>query len=197
MKYLLLFIFFLFVSCKNENSDVLEYDISDYFNVTFELDDDSCLCLKDSKPIDIYKVQDELVGYGWLHLGTYAIRAGKLEKGLFSPSLYDVNYYFESKDSVVEYYHGEENFGTKYSKTTWLYNNMLGYVYVNSNPKIPKKYVYMQILQFVSNSTSEQHSVYMYVVHQIGIRSGGEDIYGLSVFRRMSIKELELVKSSL
>lgn len=135
-------------------------------------------------PISSTRFEEAVVGYGWKHVHTYEINPdGTCQAQDYYTDLIGAGptlYYVESHSSLKAYMYVDAYPALGFRTYT--------YTYSDENRLLDGQRTVFQLLS-VSGDTMEL------LVH-LGVRAGGTNIYGYSIYQRMTAQELEEVQKT-
>ena len=135
-------------------------------------------------PISSARFEDAVVGYGWKHVHAYGISPdGTCQTQDYYKDLDGagpIQYYVESHSSLKVYMYVDAYPALGF----WTYT----YTYSDENRLLAGQRTVFQLLS-VNGDT-------MALLVHLGVRAGGTDIYGYSIYQRMTAQELEDVQKT-
>lgn len=165
---------FCLISCNHDDVDFPTFT----FNENGECEPASLT------PISSARFEEAVVGYGWKHVHTYEINPdGTCQTQDYYTDLIGAGptqYYVESHSSLKAYMYVDAYPASGFRTYT--------YTYSDENRLLDGQRTVFQLLS-VNGDTMEL------LVH-LGVRAGGTDIYGYSIYQRMTAQELEEVQKT-
>lgn len=135
-------------------------------------------------PISSARFEEAVVGYGWKHVHTYEINPdGTCQTLDYYQDLTGTGptqYYVESNSSLKKYMYID-------AYPAWGFRTV-AYTFSDGNRLLSNQSTVFQILSVNGNT--------MEILDQLGIRAGGTEIYGYSIYQRMTNQELEEVQKT-
>lgn len=135
-------------------------------------------------PISSARFEEAVVGYGWKHVHTYEINPdGTCQTQDYYQDLTGTGptqYYVESNSSLKKYMYID-------AYPAWGFRTV-AYTFSDGNRLLSNQNTVFQVLS-VNGDTME-------ILDWLGIRAGGTEIYGYSIYRRMTNQELEEVQKT-
>lgn len=171
---LVFLIIFCFTSCNQDNVNFPTFT----FNENGECEPASLT------PISSARFEEDVVGYGWKHVHTYEINPdGTCQTQDYYKDLDGagpIQYYVESNYSLKKYMYIDAYPASGF--------RTVAYTFSDGNRLLSNQNTVFQILS-VNGDTME-------ILDWLGIRAGGTEIYGYSIYRRMTNQELEEVQKT-
>lgn len=135
-------------------------------------------------PISSARFEEAVVGYGWKHVHTYEINPdGTCQTQDYYQDLTGTGptqYYVESNSSLKKYMYID-------AYPAWGFRTV-AYTFSDSNRLLSNQNTVFQVLSVNGNT--------MEILDQLGIQAGGAEIYGYSIYQRMTNQELEEVQKT-
>lgn len=148
---------------------------------TFQFDGNGECYAPSVSPISQAEFEEKVVGSAWTHVSTDEIgRDGKCLGKEYYEDLIGASaatYFFENSNTLKSYYYADAIPAFGFSTSTYNYEE--GANRITTTGTTAK-------LQLLSTDGKR-----MEVIEYLGIRSGGEQVYGYSIYRKMSAQELE------
>ena len=165
---------FCLISCNHDDVDFPTFT----FNENGECEPASLT------PISSARFKEAVVGYGWKHVHTYEINPdGTCQTQDYYEDLIGAGptqYYVESNSSLKEYMYIDAYPACGF--------RTVAYTFSDGNRLLSNQNTVFQVLSVNGNT--------MEILDQLGIRAGGTEIYGYSIYQRMTAQELEEVQKT-
>ena len=171
---LVFLIIFCFTSCNHDDVNFPTFT----FNENGECEPASLT------PISSARFEEAVVGYGWKHVHTYEINPdGTCQTQDYYKDLDGagpIQYYVESHSSLKVYMYVDAYPASGF--------RTVAYTFSDGNRLLSNQNTVFQVLSVNGNT--------MEILDWLGIRAGGTEIYGYSIYRRMTNQELEEVQKT-
>lgn len=148
---------------------------------TFQFDENGECYAPSVSPISQAEFEEKVVGSAWAYVSTNEIgKDGKCLGKVYYEDLIGggaATYFFENSNTLKSYYYADAIPAYGFSTSTYNYEAGANRITTTGTTAM---------LQLLSTDGKR-----MEMIEYLGIRSGGEKIYGYSIYRKMSQQELE------